>query len=199
MANWKPFDATSVFLTYPQCDKTKEELLAWLKDKHALDQWVVARELHEDGNPHLHAVCKFSKRVKHNDCRFWDWLGHHPNIQRPRSAPASAKYCRKGGDFLASQGWSGSGVDAFPAALAASTGRDDFLRTVLASDRLSNRWNAAVGIADYVYAERPREYEPLWASNTYTNKPDGIDQWVQANLIGKTRLRLCVARGRART
>ena len=43
------------FLTYPQCSVAKEDLLAALQAKVDVVEYVVAAELHQDGNPHLHA------------------------------------------------------------------------------------------------------------------------------------------------
>lgn len=66
-------NAKQIFLTYSQCDLEKEDLLEFLKTKLHLERYIIARERHEDGNFHLHAYCKLSKRCdiknpRHLDC-----------------------------------------------------------------------------------------------------------------------------------
>lgn len=180
------FDATSVYLTYAQCPGKKEDLLAFIQRKNDVSKYVVCEETHADGSPHLHGAFQFEGRVKHADPRYWDWLGHHPNIARPRSIAKVAKYIRKHGNFIANATWTLDIHDTFPAAIAASSGRDEFIQHVLASDKLSNRWNNAVGIANHLWPESlVTDYVPEWPAESYVNRPDGLDEWVQQNLVGK--------------
>jgi len=67
-----------------------------------LRYYLIARELHEDGTPHLHACVEFSRTMREGT----DWLdfkGKHPNKQDPRKWKACIQYCKKGGDFLESE------------------------------------------------------------------------------------------------
>ena len=91
------------FLTYPQCSVAKEDLLAALQAKVDVQEYVVAAELHQDGNPHLHAFVALRGQLlwnakKHPD--FWDVDGHHPNVQIARSWRCCIAYCKKDGDFI---------------------------------------------------------------------------------------------------
>jgi len=72
-----------------------------LKDKRAgLSQVLVARELHADGEPHLHAYLYYSTRFSCKNERFFDIGGFHPNIQAAKSLKAVQHYVKKDGDFI---------------------------------------------------------------------------------------------------
>lgn len=89
-------NAKSVFLTYPQCDLTKELMMNYLASlKHECSYIIVCEEKHEDGSPHLHAVLKFKKKVDIRSESFFDINGFHPNIQTTKNINASIQYCKK--------------------------------------------------------------------------------------------------------
>lgn len=91
------------FLTYPQCSVAKEDLLDALKAKVDVQEYVVASELHQDGNPHLHAFIALRGQLLWNAKKnpdFWDVDGHHPNVQIARSWKCCIAYCKKDGDFI---------------------------------------------------------------------------------------------------
>lgn len=91
------------FLTYAQTDADKQALLDYLKTLMPIDEYIVAKELHQDGNPHLHVYLKFSEKTRKKSINFFDYFGHHPNIATPNKAEGIArvkKYCMKGGDYL---------------------------------------------------------------------------------------------------
>lgn len=91
------FAAKSVFLTYSQCNASREELLSFLKTIRNTDPTyiIVAQELHDDGNPHLHAVVHWDTRFESRNERIFDYAGFHANIQSPRSTKNCIRYCKK--------------------------------------------------------------------------------------------------------
>jgi len=90
------FDGRDVFLTYPQCrGLSKERLRDFLQVELGVRRYLVAGELHSDGEPHLHAYASWDTRRRYVGERVFDVDGHHPNIQKPRSAKAVAEYCAK--------------------------------------------------------------------------------------------------------
>lgn len=95
------YNGKRFFLTYPQCDSLAHELVAFLSSKGNVKDYVVARELHQDGSPHLHACVEFATLQRH-DVQWLDFNGHHPNKQDPRNWNACKTYCKKDGDFLES-------------------------------------------------------------------------------------------------
>lgn len=91
-------NASNVFLTYPQCDLDRDEVLKHLKTLEC-DKCVVASEYHKDGSPHLHAYIHFNKKRNIKSQNFFDIQGYHPNIQACRSIKAVAKYITKDGNY----------------------------------------------------------------------------------------------------
>jgi Geminivirus Rep catalytic domain. len=91
----------SLFLTYPKCPLTKDEVHALLLGKgRAIHGGVIARELHEDSTPHIHVYlllgCKFSTRNQH----YWDLAGYHGNYQSAKSYTAVIRYIKKDKDYI---------------------------------------------------------------------------------------------------
>jgi len=92
------FQGKYLFLTYPQCPRSKDDLLAHILSlNHHAERVVVCRERHSDGSPHLHVAVHYSARVKVRHS-FFDFEGYHPNIQRVRSWIKAVRYCKKDGD-----------------------------------------------------------------------------------------------------
>ena len=76
------FTAKRVFLTYPQCGCLDRAFVANAIKAKATVVWiVVARELHKDGEPHLHVACEFANKLNIKDSRYFDIEGKHPNVQ----------------------------------------------------------------------------------------------------------------------
>lgn len=92
------YNGKRFFLTYPRTDRTINECIAFLQSAGDLVYYVVCRELHEDGMPHLHACVEF-RTVFRGSHSALDWDGRHPNKQDPRKWKACIQYCKKGGDF----------------------------------------------------------------------------------------------------
>lgn len=100
-------NAKKLFLTYPQCNLTKEELLAKLKAITTITQYVIAEEKHENGDPHLHAVIECARKVNlEGNHRMFDIKGaeksFHPNIQAVRKWTDATQYVKKDGNFIES-------------------------------------------------------------------------------------------------
>lgn len=89
-------------LTYPKCEVPKEEMLTHLLNLDPTPCYVcVAKELHEDGSPHLHALIVFEKKIEKKNAQ--TWLNYGSNVCNIQSARSSAKcydYVRKDGDFV---------------------------------------------------------------------------------------------------
>ena len=92
-------NSKSFFLTYPQSNIDKNEFLLFARTKGTLVEYVIGRELHADGTPHLHAALKYTEAIR-GTIRLFDFEGRHPNIQSPRAFLACKRYCKKDGDFI---------------------------------------------------------------------------------------------------
>lgn len=92
------FCASSVFLTYPQCNLSIHQVMDFLLSKKA-NVLVVAQEHHQDGNPHIHAYAEFKTKVDTKTERYFDFKGFHPNIAKPISKFYVIRYITKKKDF----------------------------------------------------------------------------------------------------
>lgn len=97
-----PFElsARNVFLTYPQCNISKEEMLEYILTLYPSDYICVAEEKHEDGSPHLHAFVTWTKKHNIRNVRYFDYKGFHPNMKGTRDIDGTLKYVKKDGHFI---------------------------------------------------------------------------------------------------
>lgn len=100
------FNRKNVFLTYARCPTAPQDILDHLNSKSAISDYIIAREVHQDGAFHIHAYIKFSSQVHTRDERYFDLPGgYHPNIKTPTKAEGIKRvrdYCKKGGNFITS-------------------------------------------------------------------------------------------------
>jgi len=89
------YDGVHVFLTYPQCPLEREQLRDFLRNLAPECEYIIGRELHDDGAYHLHAYVHFGRRRRFASASAFDVDGYHPNVQHPRRAADCAAYCRK--------------------------------------------------------------------------------------------------------
>lgn len=90
-------NSTRFLLTYAQTDVSCDELYATLNAVRPVKRAIICRELHEDGNVHLHAAVEFTVRLNSVNVHVLDHEGQHPNIETCRSWGACVNYCRKEG------------------------------------------------------------------------------------------------------
>lgn len=92
-------DSTCFFLTYPQSDFVLEELYEFLNSLKPILWARLAKETHQSGEPHIHAVFKFTGRFQSRDVGVFDYKERHPNIQSARNPGACLQYCAKEGQY----------------------------------------------------------------------------------------------------
>ncbi|KAJ1414941.1 hypothetical protein SESBI_18451 [Sesbania bispinosa] len=92
------------FLTYPRYSIYKEEALAQLQSLNTSTSKKfirVCQELHENGEPHLHALIQFEGKYQCAKPRFFDLVSptgsahFHPNIQASKFASDVKAYVEK--------------------------------------------------------------------------------------------------------
>lgn len=93
------FDSEYAFLTYPHSIFEHGELHAFLNSLCTTEWCRIATETHADGDPHVHVVCKFSRRFVSRNERIFDYNERHPNIQSVRSVDKAIAYVGKDGQF----------------------------------------------------------------------------------------------------
>lgn len=66
-----------------------------------VEKVLVARELHEDGNQHFHALVSFKSKTRISNARYFDFMGHHPEVEKHiKSMNNWIKYITKHNEFL---------------------------------------------------------------------------------------------------
>ncbi len=100
-----PYRCTAVrfFLTIPQCEVMKEVVVAKAQQEwgNSLLWIVVGRELHQDGQPHLHVALCFGAKKNFTNPLWADFLtGKHGNYQTMRNMRKCLEYVTKDKDFL---------------------------------------------------------------------------------------------------
>lgn len=99
----KPYRANrkKFFLTYSRCEKSMEEVYAHLGKISEIHKYLIARELHKDGTPHIHAYIEFVNKQDFKNSRWADFDDHHPNDAGSiRNELAVTKYCTKDNNFI---------------------------------------------------------------------------------------------------
>lgn len=95
----------SLFLTYPECPLTKEIALELLTELLGnLKEYLIASELHANGNQHLHCYIQLEETFRTRNARFADMIYqgqvYHGNYQGCRGEKNVAKYCAKEDDYI---------------------------------------------------------------------------------------------------
>lgn len=97
-------NAKKLFLTWPRCHKTTQEVLEAAVSKFSIDNIkyiCVAREEHEDGTPHIHLALVLNTRCDIKSTEYLDELvGQHGNYQTARNIKDVVEYIKKDGNFI---------------------------------------------------------------------------------------------------
>lgn len=88
------FCAKNVFLTYPHCGLDLNKFM------FNANKFLIAKELHQDGDPHIHCFLHFENKINTYNQKYFDIEGYHPNIQSCRNPGNVMAYVRKGGNFF---------------------------------------------------------------------------------------------------
>lgn len=156
--------------------------------KNAIDvnQYVISREEHADGTPHVHAYIRTTRKLSTTNQRVFDVLGHHPNIQAARNIKAVVEYVKKDGSFISNlttstDTGSKSLKRSWGELLKEATNGQNFLNSVkeeypreycLYLDRLK-------AVANHEWPEVQLPY-----TNPFTtwNIPTELEEWATANI-----------------
>ncbi|ABD65393.1 replication initiator protein [Rhynchosia golden mosaic Sinaloa virus] len=187
--------ARNIFLTYPQCDISKDEALQLLQSL----PWSVvkptyirvAREQHSDGFPHLHCLIQLSGESDIKNARFFD-IAHprrstnfHPNIQAAKDTNAVQNYIAKDGDYCESGQYKVSGGskankdDVYHNAVNAASVQEA-LAIIKAGDPktfIVSYHNIKSNI-ERLLQKAPEPWAPPFQLSSFTNVPDDIQAWV---------------------
>jgi len=104
----------SLFISDSGNKKSADEIKDFLRSSHGWDKlfdfdlksFVVSREVHKDGSPHIHIHCNITNLPRSVNVHSFDiWTGSdwsHPHVQSSKSLPIKGiTYVIKDGDFIA--------------------------------------------------------------------------------------------------
>jgi len=95
--------AVNLYLTYPKCSIELSNFLFLLKEKLAsfiVKDYMLVKENHEDGNPHIHAFIKCYKKAEIKNPNYldiqYDSIVYHGNYQTAKKPNSIIEYLLKG-------------------------------------------------------------------------------------------------------
>nr|WGU24589.1 rolling circle replication initiator protein [Beet curly top virus] len=192
--------AKNYFLTYPQCSISKEEALEQLLaiSTPSNKKYIrISRELHENGEPHLHALIQFEGKVQIRNARYFD-LQHrssskqfHCNIQGAKSSTDVKSYVAKDGDYIdwgefqidgrSARGGQQTANDAAAEALNAGTAAEamQIIREKLPEKYIFQFHNLKPNL-EAIFLPPPEIYKPPFPLSSFTRVPEVIQEWADS-------------------
>nr|WDE41089.1 replicase [Chilli leaf curl virus] len=196
--------AKNYFLTYPQCSLTKEEALSQLQNLSTPTNKLfirVCRELHENGEPHLHVLIQFEGKFKCQNNRFFDLVSptrpahFHPNIQGAKSSSDVKAYVEKNGDFIdfgvfqvdgrSARGGQQSANDAYAEAInsGSKAAALNILREKAPKDYVLQFHNLNPNL-DRIFTPPLEVYVSPFCSSSFDQVPEELEEWAAENVLG---------------
>nr|AER09344.1 replication-associated protein [Cleome leaf crumple virus] len=190
-------NARNYFLTYPKCSLTKEEALSQLQalatptNKKFIK---VARELHDNGEPHLHVLLQFEGKFKCQNQRFFDLVSpsrsahFHPNVQGAKSSSDVKSYVDKDGDTLE---WGTFQIDGRSARGGCQSANDTYAKVLNAESAAQAlqilreeqprdfvlHLDKVQAHVQKIFAKAPEPWVPPFPLSSFTNVPDEMQSW----------------------
>nr|AGT59220.1 AC1 protein [Tomato yellow leaf curl virus] len=195
--------AKNYFLTYPNCSLSKEEALSQLKNLETPTnkKYIkVCRELHENGEPHLHVLIRFEGKYQCKNQRFFDLVSpnrsahFHPNIQAAKSSTDVKTYVEKDGDFIdfgvfqidgrSARGGQQSANDAYAEALNSGSKSValNILKEKAPKDYILQFHNLSSNL-DRIFSPPLEVYVSPFLSSSFNQVPDELEEWVAENVV----------------
>nr|CAJ78272.1 AC1 protein [East African cassava mosaic Kenya virus] len=196
--------AKNYFLTYPKCSLSKEEALDQIRQLQTPTNKLfikICRELHENGEPHLHALIQFEGKYNCTNHRFFDLISpsrsahFHPNIQGAKSSSDVQSYMDKDGDTIqwgkfqidgrSARGGQQSANDAYAKALNSANKSEalNVIRELAPKDFVLQFHNLNSNL-DRIFQEPLHPYVSPFLSSSFTNVPEELEDWVSENVMG---------------
>ncbi|UVN12567.1 replication initiation protein [Begomovirus hortuscrotoni] len=196
-------NSKNYFLTYPKCSLTKEEALSQLQNLQTPTNKKfikICRELHENGEPHLHVLIQFEGKFQCKNQRFFDLVSptrsahFHPNIQGAKSSSDVKSYIDKDGDTLdwgefqidgrSARGGQQSANDAYATALNAGS-KSEALRVIkeLAPKDFVLQFHNLNANLDRIFQEPPAPYVSPFLSSSFDQVPQELEEWAAENVV----------------
>ncbi|AWD77155.1 replication associated protein [Sida yellow golden mosaic virus] len=189
--------AKNYFLTYPQCSLAKEEALEQIRNipTPTNKKFVkIARELHEDGQPHLHVLIQFEGKFNCTNSRLFDLVSpsrsthFHPNIQGAKSSSDVKSYVEKDGDTVewgqfqidgrSARGGQQTANDAAAEALNAAS-KEEALKIIKEKlpEKFLFQYHNLTSNLDKIFKKPSEPWVPPFPLSSFTNVPDELQEW----------------------
>jgi len=183
--------AKAFFLTFPQAgDIPLDDIFEHFRDTWAhratgrkATDVLVAKELHQDGQPHFHCFLRFDQRIAILQQDAFDYRGKHPNIQTARSAKAVIKYCVKEGEFRSTFAIE---IKKTPLQLLEEHDNlEDFLKAAVKQCGWQNvrSFNNVLKFAERHYKKKnavAKVADPQFDITTFINIPDEVTEFIHS-------------------
>ncbi|AVP27502.1 Rep [Boerhavia golden mosaic virus] len=190
-------NARNYFLTYPKCSLTKEEALSQIQKLNTPvnKKFIkICRELHEDGQPHLHVLIQFEGKYNCSNNRFFDLVSptrsahFHPNIQGAKSSSDVKSYIAKDGDTIdwgefqidgrSARGGKQSTNDTYAKALNAASA-DEALQIIKEEQpqHFFLQHHNIVANAARIFRKPVSQWVPPFPISSFVNVPHQMRQW----------------------
>lgn len=169
------YNARKVFLTYPRCDLSMQDMLEGLASIRPYQQHCISQENHADGGRHLHVLLQYSTPVNTTNERYFDVQGYHPNITKPRDVKDVLKYIKKDGNFL--EDWPVK--RGYAEILSEATDKKNFMSLMKDNqpkDFVLNQERIEY-YADKYYERPPSPYQQIFEPQPW-RLPSEINDWV---------------------
>lgn len=189
--------AKNIFLTFPHCTLSNQEAQEQLLQIECPSNKKfirISRELHENGEPHLHVLIQFEGKIQIYNPRHFD-LRHpssgrtfHPNIQGAKSSSDVKSYIEKDGDYIdwgefqidgrSARGGQQTANDAAAAAL--NSGNADaalaIIREKLPKDFIFQFHNLKPNL-ELIFKPTDTTYVSPFSLSSFTNVPEELQEW----------------------
>nr|QQL13374.1 replication-associated protein [Malvaviscus yellow mosaic virus] len=197
-----PIHSKNYFLTYPQCSLSKEDCLEQLLKLQAPTnkKYIkICRELHEDGNPHLHVLLQFEGKYRCTNPRYFDLINphgsrqFHGDYQGAKCSSSVKEYVSKDGDTLE---WGNFQIDGRSARGGCQKANDSYAKAINSGsvgealqvlkeeqpkDFVLQQHNLRSNL-ERIFQKDPDPWVPPFHLSSFTNVPDEIQNWVNVNL-----------------
>nr|AMB51322.1 replication initiation protein [Tomato leaf curl Kumasi virus] len=194
--------AKNYFLTYPKCSLTKEHLLDFLKNLSlpTNPKYIkICRELHQNGEPHLHTLIQFEGKLTCTNNRLFDCVHpssstcFHPNNQAAKSSSDVKSYIDKDGDTLewgefqidgrSARGGQQTANDAYAKAINSGSKSEalNILRELAPKDFVLQFHNLNNNL-DRIFMAPPEPYVSPFLSSSFNQVPEELEEWVSENV-----------------
>ncbi|AAW82640.1 replication protein [Tomato leaf curl Pune virus] len=196
-------NSKNYFLTYPKCSLSKEEALSQLQKLETPTSKLfirVCRELHENGEPHIHVLIQFEGKFQCTNNRFFDLVSptrsahFHPNIQRAKSSSDVKAYVEKDGDFIdfgvfqidgrSARGGQQSANDAYAEAINSGSKATalNILREKAPKDFVLQFHNLNSNL-DRIFTPPVEVYISPFSISSFDRVPEELEDWAAENVV----------------